>query len=144
MLRSLTNPLVQFHLFASTVSGGRVYTEKGNSIFANNKFLTDAPQVELSHGTVSAVLLGNTDESGFARGVMHLLEHYPQNVIHCLMNSLSTHDTPRIRSLLNESLKEDGEKALYAAYLLLFTLPGIPCIYLQRLSWSCRAMRLCR
>ena len=59
-----SNPLVQFHMLASTVSGGRVYTEKGNTILINNKFLTDAPQVELSYGTVSGILLGNTDAFG--------------------------------------------------------------------------------
>ncbi len=59
-----SNSLAQFHLLASTVRGGRVYTEKGNSIFVNNKFLTEAPQVELNYGTVSGILLGNTDSYG--------------------------------------------------------------------------------
>ncbi len=51
-------------VMASTIRGGRVYTEKGNNIFINNKFLTAAPQVELDYGTVSGILLGNTDAYG--------------------------------------------------------------------------------
>lgn len=66
----------------------------------------------------------------FEIGVMTILEHYPSQVLPCLMNSLSTHDTPRIRSELASFLQEDTvERALYAAAFLQFLLPGIPCIY---------------
>jgi len=58
--------LVKFSLMASTVRGGSVVSENGNNIFINNRFMTAAPQIKLSHGTVSAVLLGNTDACGDA------------------------------------------------------------------------------
>ena len=76
---------------------------------------------------------------------MSVVEHYPQEVLHCLMNSLSTHDTPRILTLLGDSfdgskqekanrfLSEDAKlwavQRECAAAALQFTLPGMPCIY---------------
>jgi len=81
----------------------------------------------------------------FERAVMSIAENYPPQVLDCLMNSLSTHDTPRI---INEfGVEHDVEPEDYAAYTLTpeeynkgkeslmkaaflqFTLPGIPCIY---------------
>ncbi|MBE6757815.1 MAG: hypothetical protein E7552_04620, partial [Ruminococcaceae bacterium] len=54
----------QFNMLASTVYNGRVYTKSGCNIFINNQFLTPAPQVELDYGTVSGVVIGNTDAYG--------------------------------------------------------------------------------
>ena len=76
---------------------------------------------------------------------MTIVEHYPAAVLHSVMNSLSTHDTPRILTTLGDSFSgSKGEKAgrflspdtrvlavsrEKTAALLQFTLPGSPCIY---------------
>ena len=77
--------------------------------------------------------------------VMSIVENYPQEVIHCNMNLLGTHDTPRILTALVDDF--DGsreEKAkrrlsrnqfdvarerLLAASFLQYTLPGSPSLY---------------
>ncbi len=82
-----------------------------------------------------------------ARVITSLYLHYPEQVSHVLMNSLGTHDTERILSILacdgienrpNTELagykmsQESRERAiaeLKIASFLQFTLPGIPCIY---------------
>lgn len=74
-----------------------------------------------------------------------LLDNYPKASLNCLMNSLGTHDTPRIltvlggkecknreemaRTFLNENEKKNATSLLKFAVLLAFTLPGVPCIY---------------
>ena len=81
----------------------------------------------------------------FRRQIMTIVEHYPPGVLHGVMNSLSTHDTPRILTTLGDSFSgSKGEKAgrflspdaralalsrEKVAALLQFTLPGTPCIY---------------
>ncbi len=81
----------------------------------------------------------------FYTTVMTIAENYPKPVLDCLMNSLSTHDTPRAITLLGDPFegtkeekasrtmtptqKEEAEKALRMAAFLQFTLPGMPCIY---------------
>ena len=83
---------------------------------------------------------------GLKETVMTIAENYPKDVLHTLMNMLSTHDTPRILSVLsNEPFPENkndcagytmSETALYdalsrlrVAVFLQFVLPGMPCIY---------------
>ncbi len=59
-----------------------------------------------------------------------LYKNYPKCVSDLLMNFLSTHDTPRILSVLKNSVSEaDSIKLLKLAYLLISTLPGIPSIF---------------
>lgn len=82
----------------------------------------------------------------FGETVMTICENYPAEVLNCLMNSLSTHDTPRIINLLSGVtppeakearasyiLSPDEEKKALereaAAAFLQFMLPGAPCIY---------------
>ncbi len=60
----------------------------------------------------------------FAEHLGDLLTRYPKAVVHAQMNLLDSHDTPRALTILNGDLA-----ALRLAYLLLFTLPGAPCIY---------------
>lgn len=74
-----------------------------------------------------------------------LAENYPPQVLHCLMNSLGTHDTPRVltalvddfdgtraekaaRHLSSEQRREALELLRLASFLQ-FTLPGAPCVY---------------
>ena len=77
--------------------------------------------------------------------VMSIVENYPPQVVHCNMNLLGTHDTPRILTALVDDF--DGsreEKAkrrlsrnqfdvarerLFAASFLQYTLPGSPSLY---------------
>ncbi len=82
----------------------------------------------------------------FQKKVMDLVENYPEQVVHTLMNLLSTHDTPRILSLLSPTPapsekkdragykmgKEDlltAKKRARIAFFLQFILPGMPSIY---------------
>ncbi len=78
--------------------------------------------------------------------VMTLYEHYPPQALHTLMNLLSTHDTPRILTVLgieqvpeskkdrahfrlDEKKHKTAKERLFLAAFLLFCLPGSPCIY---------------
>ncbi len=78
--------------------------------------------------------------------VMSIADHYPKPVLDCLMNSLTTHDTMRILTvlggadtdmsreekstyILNEQQLSLGICRLKAAMFLQFFLPGCPCIY---------------
>lgn len=78
--------------------------------------------------------------------VMTIAENYPRDVMNALMNMLSTHDTPRILSVLSkkeapcnksdcagysmdEQSLEDALLRVRAAAFLQFVLPGMPCIY---------------
>ncbi len=92
------------------------------------------------------LLLNNISIKGFENIVMTISENYPKPVLQSVMNLLSTHDTPRILTLLGEAdsslskeqkaeytLSEDklykAVERLYAAIFLEFTLPGAPSIY---------------
>lgn len=89
---------------------------------------------------------GKITGNDFADKIMTIAENYPRPVLDCVMNLLSTHDTPRIITAL--SGKGEGmsktEKAKFrlqgeelnravnltkVAALLQFTLPGNPSIY---------------
>ncbi len=88
---------------------------------------------------------GMDDGQRFRERVMTILENYPPQVIHCNMNLLGTHDTPRILTALVDSFdgprevlaerflsarqRKLAEMRLLAASFLQFTLPGAPSIY---------------
>lgn len=94
---------------------------------------------------IDFVKTGNADR--FFQTVMSVLDHYPACVVHTLMNTLGTHDTERILTRLgmtsevpqdreqlstmrlSEEERKNAEKLLKAAFLIQFTLPGVPCIY---------------
>ncbi len=88
----------------------------------------------------------NGNSKALKDAVNTLVENYPPQVLHNLMNILGTHDTPRILTVLSgNTLPEDKSHAanyslssearalasqrLKIASLLQMTLPGIPCIY---------------
>ena len=87
----------------------------------------------------------NADSKKFHESISVLLENYPEPAVFCLMNSISTHDTPRAITCLgvNHSVAPEeqgkykmtddeyasGKQKLLEATFLQFTLPGIPCIY---------------
>ncbi len=80
--------------------------------------------------------------------IENILENYPPEVVHCLMNMMGTHDTVRILTALGESDLPDhasrSQKAefrmnpeqmerslrrLKMAVVINMTLPGVPCIF---------------
>ena len=96
-------------------------------------------------GIVSYILYSDSD--ALYRAVNEIYSHYPKEVSDSLMNHIGTHDTARILTVLsgrNISAMTPSEQAalrltdderriakerLKIAYLLLSTLPGVPCIY---------------
>ncbi len=82
-----------------------------------------------------------------AQKIMDICENYPAPALNCAMNFVSTHDTVRAitalageevanhdrywqsKRLLNHEQYEHGIKLLRIAYALIYTLPGVPCIY---------------
>ncbi len=74
-----------------------------------------------------------------------LVDNYPKSTLHSLMNVLGTHDTARILTVLggkhcatkeemavtflDEAEKARAKQKLKAAAVLLYTLPGVPCVY---------------
>ncbi len=92
------------------------------------------------------LLKGEINTCEFANKIMTITENYPHEVVHCLMNSLSTHDTPRIMTMLSgaplnmsreqnavyELSEEEIQTAcrrIGLAVMLQFFLPGCACIY---------------
>ncbi len=90
--------------------------------------------------------MGRISCEQFERNIMTIVENYPQPVVDCLMNSLSTHDTARVFTVLsgvdmslpkeskaayvlNEEERALATSRLMIAVLLQFVLPGNPCIY---------------
>lgn len=79
--------------------------------------------------------------------IMNILENYPPQTIHILMNHIGTHDTERALTILagepvhgrgrewqssqklSPEQRERGIKLLKLASLLQYTLPGVPCVY---------------
>lgn len=53
-----------------------------------------------------------------------MIENYPTNFLHNCLNNIGTHDTVRIKTVLN-----NNENLIRMAFSLLFMLPGVPCIY---------------
>ncbi len=89
---------------------------------------------------------GNDNGTHFMEAVMTIAENYPKDVLHTLMNMLSTHDTARILSELSpenrpvdknvcagytmsEAARVIAYSRLRTAVFLQFILPGMPCIY---------------
>ena len=98
---------------------------------------------ELKNGIID--YLRNDHLEGLVQVTRRLLNNYPKDKLDLMMNILSTHDTYRIITMLsgvdefnvsdklNFKLKKpDFDKALsktIMAYTILYTMPGIPCIY---------------
>ena len=82
---------------------------------------------------------------GLKDTVMSIVENYPQEVVHCNMNLLGTHDTPRILTALVDDFEGSREEyarrrlsrgsmdvaidRLMMASFLQYTLPGSPSLY---------------
>ncbi len=59
----------------------------------------------------------------FVEKILEICEDYPAPVLNCLMNFLGTHDTERIKTVLQ------SERLTCLAYAILAFLPGLPSIY---------------
>ncbi|MBQ6851990.1 MAG: glycoside hydrolase family 13 protein [Oscillospiraceae bacterium] len=85
------------------------------------------------------------DGRSFRETVMTVLENYPPQVLHCNMNLLGTHDTPRIltalvddfdgprqeqaRRRLSRAQRITAQERLLMASFLQYMLPGAPSLY---------------
>ena len=85
------------------------------------------------------------DGRGFRNAVMTIVENYPPQVLHCNMNMLGTHDTPRIltalvddfdgsreekaKRFLSMSQRITAQARLLMASFLQYMLPGAPSLY---------------
>ena len=81
----------------------------------------------------------------FADEILKIEENYPKPVLDCLMNIISTHDTERIINAIGVERNVEREEAAFyqlseeemlrgidgakAAMFLMFSLPGIACVY---------------
>lgn len=92
-------------------------------------------------------LLRYKNKQEFINSIMTIYENYPSHAMNVALNSLSTHDIPRvITSLVGESCEgkdrnwqathnltndefQHGVTLLKGAMVLQYFLPGIPCIY---------------
>ncbi len=88
---------------------------------------------------------GQDDGTGLSGSIETIAENYPPQVLLCVMNSLSTHDTARALTqlvdpfegsreqkaarMLSPEARALGLKRLRMAMALQFFLPGMPCIY---------------
>lgn len=70
------------------------------------------------------MLKGNKSAREGVMSFLHLKENYPHKVFIHLFNNVGTHDTARLATELNQ----DTQK-IQLAFVMLMTLPGIPCIY---------------
>ena len=68
--------------------------------------------------------IAELDAPGFAASLGDLLRRYKPSAVHGQLNLLGSHDTPRVATSLGHD-----DSALRLAYLLMFTLPGAPCVY---------------
>lgn len=131
---------------------GEVWEDASNKIsygkrrrYFTNSELDSTMNYPFRNAILDFVLKKDSGE-GFVNTVMSICENYPWDTVNVLMNSLSTHDTSRILSLLsgvtppqskeeraafalsNEQL-ETATDRLFCASALQFVLPGMPCIY---------------
>jgi len=124
---------------------------------ASNKIAYDVRRRYFVDGTLDSVmnypfrtamldfLREKDDGSNLKETVLTVMENYPRQVLHCNMNLLGTHDTPRILTTLVDD--RDGTRAelaqrkltqqqktlalkrLLLAAVLQYTLPGSPSLY---------------
>ncbi len=98
----------------------------------------------LKDAVIAFVLTGDSEE--FAERLQGIRENYPPCGLHCAMNLIGTHDTPRVLTVLSgvnlpkdpaeqvalvltDQQLSEAKKRLIVADVLMFTLPGIPSVY---------------
>lgn len=130
---------------------GEVWEDASNKISYNKRreyFTAGELDSVMNYPFKNAIInfvKGQDDGSGFMQTVMTILENYPKEVANSLMNMLSTHDTVRVLTELNNKpIESKAERASYkmndtekeaainrlkVASFLQFMLPGMPSIY---------------
>lgn len=125
-------------------ASNKISYDKRREYFTNSE-LDSTMNYPFRNAIIDFVLKKDGGE-GFKNTVMSICENYPNDTVSVLMNSLSTHDTSRILSLLSgvtppETKRERAEftldevafekasQRLKLAGFLQFVLPGMPCIY---------------
>lgn len=131
---------------------GEVWEDASNKISysVRRKYFSDGELDSVMNyvfkNAIIGYVRGDISSKVFANEVMTIAENYPEDSLHSLMNSLSTHDTARILTCLSDADEplSKNEKAvykmssdvrqkaidkLYTAVLLQYTLPGTACIY---------------
>ncbi len=131
---------------------GEVWEDASNKISygKRRRYFTDGELDSVMNYPVRSAIIdfikGDDCGEGFMNTVMTIAENYPKDVVDCLMNMLSTHDTERILTVLSsedrpmerearavykmsDKAKEEAILRLRAATFLQFVLPGIPCIF---------------
>ena len=126
-------------------ASNKVAYEERKNYFEGNR-LDAVMNYPFRTAIIDFVRYGNA--SGLAETVETIVENYPPEVLHCLMNVLGTHDSIRIltalagvdlgtdppRSLQADIKMSDAEwtrgiRLLKTSSLIQMTLPGVPCIY---------------
>lgn len=75
-------------------------------------------------------VLGHKDAAMTAASYGQLVENYPPENLAAMLNVISTHDVPRVLTVLDvEQEPQRAQKRLQLLSLWQFTLPGVPCIY---------------
>ncbi len=131
---------------------GEVWEDATNKIsygarrrFLRGKQLDSVMNYPFANAIVDFISGGNGKD--FAEAVMTVLENYPPQALHNLMNHIGTHDTERIltrlagepvagrkrdwqaKQVLTTEQYQKGKKMLKLAALLQYTLVGLPSLY---------------
>jgi len=129
---------------------GEVWEDASNKIsydkrrrYFSGKQLDSVSNYPFKDDIINFVTSGNSWQ--LANTVGRIINNYPKDVLDNLMNILGTHDTARILTTLGDTngaieTREDRAKAtvkdlekatqkVKLAATLLYTLPGIPCVY---------------
>ena len=131
---------------------GEVWEDASNKIAydVRRRYFTDGELDSVMNypfrDAIIGVVTGKISTGEFAQRILTITENYPKEVVDCLMNSLSTHDTIRIMNILSGA-PQDMDRFKSAEYqlsaeeinranelirpaaLLQFFLPGSACIY---------------
>ncbi len=135
-----------------TVIIGEVWEDASNKVaydrrrrYFRGAELDSVMNYPLRNATIEYMKTG--DAHTLARTAKEIYSHYPKQVSDTLMNFLGTHDTERILSVLggedisamtnaelshykmSEESRERAIKLLKLAYVIIATMPGVPCIY---------------
>jgi len=93
--------------------------------------LVERFQVSLGHARESVRAPGGFDTPALVASWQAYRASVPWQIVRQQFNALGTHDTPRIRALLQNDMGK-----LRLAVTLLMTVPGVPCIFTaMKLAW---------
>ncbi len=128
---------------------GEVWEDASNKISYSKKrkylFGTELDSV-MNYPFMNAIIsfIKGADAANIMDSILTIVENYPKPTLDSLMNSLSTHDTKRILSVLDERNIADSYintininsgddehtfRLLSIAVSMQYTLPGVPCIF---------------